>query len=104
MTMSELMRNTSRRRRMLATAAAPSLISALPHVAEAAHGPDPHAGGLDLGPQPRHMDLDRVRRKMLLEREEAFGDLLLAQHTAGAREEQLEQRPLARGQVHRLVV
>src|SRR5262245_31766520 len=54
MSSSELIRNASRLRRMLGEPAA-SLIASLPHVAESAHRPDPHARGLELGSQPRHV-------------------------------------------------
>src|SRR5258705_9601633 len=81
-----------------------SLMRALPQVTESANRADEDAGRLDLRPQPRHVHLDRVRGEWLVETEQALGDLVLAEHAAGAREEELEQRPPAWRQVDRLVV
>src|SRR5215813_6666945 len=99
MSTKELTRNSSSRRRMLGGRGDASLI-AFPKISEAAHGPDVHACWFDFRAQAGHVDLDRIGRELLIETEEASAKLLLAQYASGASQEQLEQRPFPRSEIH----
>src|SRR5215467_14520059 len=83
-----------RRRRMLR-----SRTRRLEHVTEAAHGADPHPGGLELGAQARDIDLDRVVAQLLVPARQRLDDAVLGERDAWLGHEELHDRPLARGQV-----
>src|SRR4051812_12172405 len=99
----QLMRNTSSCRRMLGPAGESGIV-AFPQVAEAAHGADVDTSGFDLRAQPRHVHLDGIRRELLVVTEQAFPDLFLREYAAGPGQEQFEQRPFARCEIHDAIV
>src|SRR5260370_12285308 len=45
------------------------------------------------------MDLDRIRRQLLIEGVDAVGDMVLAEYAAGMGQEQFEQRPFSRSEL-----
>src|SRR4249919_1625578 len=83
-----------RRRRMLRSAT-----RRLEHVAEAAHGADSHTRGLELRAQTRDVDLDRVVAQLLVPARERLHDAVFRERNAGLGDEELHDRPLARGQI-----
>src|SRR5690348_10809201 len=88
---------------MLPTSASLRMFGLLPKVAEAAHGADDDAGRLELRAQPRNVHLDGIRR----DRRRAFRygvrDRQLRERLPGSREEDVEQRPVAGGEIDRLL-
>src|SRR4051812_6830896 len=73
-------------------------------VAEAAHRRDADRTLLDLLAQAVDVDLDRVVADFLAPFAQAGDELVLADETAGALQQHLEQADLARGQLDHLVV
>ena len=71
----------------------------LPQIAKAADGADFDAGGFQLRPKSRHIDLDGVGCDLVVRRKQVLHDLLLAQHAPRLRQEQLQERPLANGKL-----
>src|ERR687896_1240727 len=73
-------------------------------VAEAAHGDDAHAAGLELLAQAMHVHLDRVGRDLLAPFAQVRNQLILRHEAPGAAQEDLEQAHLTRRQLERLAV
>src|SRR5215469_917039 len=100
----EGMRNNSSRRRMLPGWRTRLSISGFPEVTEAAHRADAYARGLDFCAQTGDVNLNRVRGELRVVIGQLLGYLFLAQHTAGARHEELKQGPLPHRQLDRRAV
>src|SRR5678816_1778677 len=86
---------------------APGLASGIelfPQIAKATDRAYAHSRSLDLGAQARNIDLDRVDRQMVVIVEKLLTDEVLAEHPSGARQEQLEQRPLPNSEIDRNAV
>src|SRR4029079_4700153 len=79
-------------------------IELLPQIAKTANRAYVHSRWLDLRAQARNIDLDRVDRKVVVVIEQLLTDEVLAEHPSGARQEQLEQRPLPNGEIDRNTV
>src|SRR5688572_8587489 len=74
----------------------------LEQVAEAADGADCYPCGLQLAPQPVHVNLDGVGADFLVPAVELLGELVLVDDAAASQHQHFEHAELARGQVERL--
>src|ERR671914_3092126 len=73
-------------------------------VAEAAHGDDAHAAGLELLAQAMHVHLDRVGRDLLAPFADMRHELVLRDEATGALQKDLEQAHFARGELEGLAI
>src|SRR5262245_55283252 len=74
----------------------------LQHVAEAAHRADADARRLELGAKARDVDLDRIRRQVVVPARDVMDDAFLGNDFLGFLQQYLEYRPFACGQLQPL--